>query len=146
VVAKGRGEFVRVLFGDVGDGAEKKGEADREHTFFAAWEDAATEVESGKCGIGGGSAPEIVGNEVNFLGLLRSTGNGIAELAEAEHGRGRKYRMERLQRRAGRKIGLAESCGFAENCAIETIQRPQHGWGDCLAQGCGTAAVPNDCW
>ena len=136
-MAKGRGEFAGVLFDDVGDGAEKEGEADRKYTLFATWEDPAAEVESGKCGIGGGSALEIVGNEMNFLGLLRSTGNGFAELAEAEHGRGRKYRTERLQRRVGRKIGLAESCGFAENCAIETIQRPR-------LRNRGVPA--NDCW
>jgi hypothetical protein len=70
VVPEGRGEFVRTLFRDLGDGTEKERETDREDALFALRKDAAAKEESGDGRFRERRALQKVCDQANLLGFL----------------------------------------------------------------------------
>ncbi len=118
VVTEDGGEFVRVFFGDGGDGSQKDGEADGEDALFAAREDAAAEVEGGQGSVFQGRGAEIVCDEADFFGFLGGGGDGFAELAEAEHG-SEPVSHGVIKETAEEKIDVARGGGFADNALLK---------------------------
>jgi hypothetical protein len=86
VVAKYGGKVRRILSRDAGDGPKKNREADGKDAFFAARENATTEVKGAQSRFLHGCGTKIVGNERDLFGLFGSGGYGFAELRKAEHG------------------------------------------------------------
>jgi len=85
VMAKNRSELTGILICDLGDRAKENREANGENALFAAGENAAAQVESGEAGLVDQCSAEKVGHQADFFVLFGGSGDGFAELGEAEH-------------------------------------------------------------
>ena len=110
-----------VRLSDGSNCAQQQGEADREHTLFAAREWGAAEVEGGKGSFVDFGFAEKFGDEADFFELFRGGSDGFAELAEGEHS-GRLVSHGADDGGVWLKIDLARLHGLKQNPSIETIQ------------------------